>query len=63
MPGKGTGRTLDGWLVTEVLGLVLGEETLGLDSGSGATGKLLVEGDDALHAKGIRSGAQGLNAG
>ena len=49
-----------GVLATEVLVLVTTDEALGLDLGGGATGKLLVEVDDALHADGIGGGADGL---
>lgn len=53
-------RTLATGVLAKVLGLVSAEETLGLDLGSGTSGKLLVEADDTLHADSIRSGANGL---
>lgn len=43
-----------------MLGLVAAEKTLGLNLGGGATGELLVETDDALHAQGIGSGSDRL---
>lgn len=43
-----------------MLGLVATEKTLGLNLGGGATGELLVETDDALHAQSIGGGTDGL---
>ena len=43
-----------------MLGLVSAENAGGLDRGSGTTGELLVEVDDALHAKGVRGSTNGL---
>lgn len=57
---RGNVRTLATGVLAKVLGLVSAEETLGLDLGSGTSGKLLVEADDTLHADSIRSGANGL---
>ena len=47
-------------LAVEVPGLVASEKTGGLHLRSGAPGELLVEVDNALHAKGIRGGANSL---
>ena len=57
---RGGRRTLAGRVLAEVLSLVATEEAAGLDLGGGASGELLVEADDALHAKGIGGGADGL---
>lgn len=46
-----------------MLGLVLAPEAGSLDLGSGTAGKLLVEGDDALHGDSIGGTANGLNFG
>lgn len=43
-----------------MLGLVLAQNALGLGLGGGSSGEFLVEADDALHADGIGSGANGL---
>ena len=53
-------RTLHRRVLAKVLGLVSAEETLGLDLGGSTSGELLVEGNDALHANSIRSGANRL---
>lgn len=45
-----------------MLGLVLGEEALGLDLRGRSTGKLLVEVDDTLHADSIGSRTDGLSS-
>lgn len=53
-------RTLGRWVLAEVLGLVAAQNTGGLDLGGGASGKLLVEVDDALHRNAVGVGAKGL---
>lgn len=53
-------RTLGGWVLAKVLGLVSAQNAGGLDVGGGATGKLLVEVDDALHGDAIGVGANRL---
>ena len=60
--GRGGRRTLAGRVLAEVLSLVATEEAAGLDLGGGASGELLVEADDALHAEGVGGGADGLTA-
>lgn len=54
-------RTLPCRVLAKVLGLVSTEEAGGLDRGSGTTGELLVEVDDALHAEGVRGSTNGLH--
>lgn len=58
--GDAVQRTLSGRVLAEVLGLVAASNAGGLDLRGGATGKLLVEVDDALHAESIRGSANGL---
>jgi hypothetical protein len=53
-------RTPRGRVLAHVSLLVAGEQSLGLDLGSGATGKLLVEAHDLLHADGVGGRADGL---
>ena len=53
-------HTLGRRVLAKVLGLVSAEDAGGLDRGSGTTGELLVEVDDALHAKGVRGSTNGL---
>ena len=52
--------TPSGWVLAHVLLCVASEKTLGLRLGSWATGQLLVEVDDLLHADGIGGRADGL---
>lgn len=53
-------RTLGSRVLAKVLGLVSSEKTGGLDLGGGSSGEFLVEADDTLHAKSIRSSTDGL---
>lgn len=48
------------WVLAHVLLLVASEKTLGLGLGSWATGQLLVEAHDLLHADSIGGGADSL---
>jgi len=57
---NGVNDGLSGRVLAKVLGLVLAPEALGLVLGSGTTGELLVEGDDALHGDSIGGTANGL---
>jgi len=54
------GRTPSGRILAHVPLLVAGEQSLGLDLGRGATGQLLVEAHDLLHADGVGRRADGL---
>lgn len=56
----GTGRTHGGWVLAEVLGLVLSEEALCLDLWSSSTWELLVKAHNALHADSILSSTEAL---
>jgi hypothetical protein len=53
-------RTPSGRLLAHVLLLVAAEEALAVGLGSWATGQLLVEAHNLLHADGIGRGADGL---
>lgn len=53
-------HTLGGRVLAKVLGLVSAKETSGLNLGSRASGELLVEVDDTLHADSIRGGTESL---
>lgn len=53
-------HTLRRRVLAKVLGLVFAENAGGLDLGSSATGKLLVEVDDTLHADSVRGSTNGL---
>ena len=55
-------HTLSSRVLAEVLGLVSAEKTGGLDLRGGATGELLVEVDDTLHADSIGGGANRLES-
>ena len=59
--GRGGRRTLAGRVLAEVLSLVASEETGRLDLRSWASGELLVEANNALHADGIRGRTDGLS--
>jgi hypothetical protein len=54
-------HTLRRRVLAKVLGLVSAEKAGGLDLGGRAAGKLLVEVDDALHAKSVRGSTNGLH--
>lgn len=56
----GTRRTHGGWVLAEVLGLVLSEEALCLDLWSSSTWELLVEAHNALHADSILGSTEAL---
>lgn len=54
-------HTLPRRVFAKVLGLVSTEKAGGLDCGSGTTGELLVEVDDALHAECVGGSTNGLH--
>lgn len=54
-------HTLRRRVLAEVLMLVLPEDARGLDLRGGASGQLLVELDDALHAQGVGGSTNGLD--
>lgn len=58
--GRRFRRTLAGWVLAEVLGLVSAKETSVVDFGSRASRELVIEVDDSLHTHGIGGGTDSL---